>query len=126
MKRFRNQEVIQWWYEYNPVPEGEIKFVLLPKSARFIEMHDAHTGKLKTPLFTASFIKDNYNNDIVLVKNISTKKYSLAFCCTNPNDEAGTELTGISLCEGNTIFLEFTGNGKTIKRKLNLATKKLL
>lgn len=125
LKRFRNQEVIQWWYDYNPCINGEIKFVLLPNSANFIEMFNAAKTKVRTNLFSVVMFDNQYNNTVVVVLNRSTKKYSIAFCQTIPQETAGTKLTGISLCEGNTIFLEFTVNGAPHKQKLNLATKRL-
>ena len=125
LKRFRNQEVIQWWYDYNPEINGGISFILLPNSAKFIEMFNTATSKIRTPGFSAAMFDNQYNNSVVVVQNRSTKKYSIAYCHTIPADASGCKLSGISLCEGNTIFLEFANNGNMMKYKLNLATKKL-
>ena len=123
--RFRNQEVIQWWYDYNPEVKGDINFVLLPKSAKFIEMFDAAGQKVRAQLFSAAIFDNSHNNTVIVVLNRSTKKYSIAYCQTVPNGTSGLKLSGISLHEGNTIILNFENNGEITKRKLNLATKKL-
>lgn len=123
--RFHAQELIQWWYKNNPQGSKSIAFGIIPDNSPLIEMANKGKDKEKVGNYTVTMLNNICNNTIVVVRNNQTGDYSLAMCQPVPQKSNDLELNTFYGEKGNILALYYFKGKSSIKKRLNLASKKL-
>ncbi|MDO4736901.1 MAG: hypothetical protein Q4B21_07815, partial [Bacteroidia bacterium] len=120
---FRTQESIEWWYESNPQGAGNIQFGIIPDNSEMAERFKSSKGRERVGNYEVAMF-DIANNTVVVVYNREESKYSLALCQKIPANKEELELGSFYGEKGNTLVLYFYKGNNSIKKRLNLASKR--
>lgn len=120
---FRTQESIEWWYDSNPQGAGNIQFGIIPDNCELAERFKSSKGKERVGNYDVAMF-DIANNTVVVVYNREDKKYSLALCQKIPSNKSELELGSFYGEKGNILVLYFYKGNNSIKKRLNLASKR--
>lgn len=121
---FRTQETIEWWYENNPQNAGNLQFGVIPDNSELVQKFKEYSDKEQVGQYTVAMF-DILNNTVVVVYNKADKKYSLALCQTTPQTATDTELSSFYGEKGNTLVLYYYKGKTSIKKRLNLGSKRM-
>ena len=121
---FRTQETIQWWYENNPQNSGNMQFGIIPDNSELAENFKAYKEKEEVGQYTVAMF-DICHNTVVVVYNKEDKKYSLALCQKIPVEKNDVELGSFYGEKGNTLVLYYYKGKSSIKKRLNLGSKRM-
>ena len=121
---FRTQETIQWWYENNPQNGGNMQFGIIPDNSELAENFKAYKEKEEVGQYTVAMF-DICHNTVVVVYNKEDKKYSLALCQKIPVEKNDVELGSFYGEKGNTLVLYYYKGKSSIKKRLNLGSKRM-
>ena len=123
-EQFRTQETIQWWYENNPQNGGNMQFGIIPDNSELAENFMAYKEKEEVGQYTVAMF-DICHNTVVVVYNKEDKKYSLALCQKIPVEKNDVELGSFYGEKGNTLVLYYYKGKSSIKKRLNLGSKRM-
>ncbi len=121
---FRTQETIQWWYENNPQNSGNMQFGIIPDNSELAEKFKEYKEKEQVGQYTVAMF-DICHNTVVVVYNKVDKKYSLALCQKIPVEKNDVELGSFYGEKGNTLVLYYYKGKSSIKKRLNLGSKRM-
>lgn len=121
---FRTQETIQWWYENNPQNSGNLQFGIIPDNSELVQKFKDAKGKEEVGQYTAAMFDIMYNT-VIVVYNKADKIYSLALCNKIPVSKDDTELGTFYGEKGNTLVLYYYKGKTSIKKRLNLGSKRM-
>ncbi|MBQ8646171.1 MAG: hypothetical protein IJ476_07365 [Bacteroidales bacterium] len=124
-ERFHAQELIQWWYKNNPQGAKSISFGIIPDNSPLIELAEKGKDKEKVGNYTVTMLQNVCSNTIVVVRNNESGQYSLAMCQPTPENDNELELNTFYGEKGNILALYYFKGKSSIKKRLNLASKKL-
>ena len=120
---FLTQQTIEWWYENNPKNAGNLQFGVIPEESELVNRFKEYKEKENVGQYTVAMF-DICHNTVVVVYNKADKKYSLALCQTTPVNKTDLELGSFYGEKGNTLVLYFYKGKETIKKRLNLGSKR--
>ncbi len=120
---FLTQESIEWWYANNPQNAGNLQFGVIPEDSELVGRFKEYKGKESVGQYTVAMF-DICHTTAVVVYNKADKKYSLALCQPVPVNKSDIELGSFYGEKGNTLVLYFYKGKETIKRRLNLGSKR--
>ena len=120
---FLTQQTIEWWYENNPKNAGNLQFGVIPEESELVNMFKEYKEKENVGQYTAAMF-DICHNTVVVVYNKADKKYSLALCQPTPVNSTDLELGSFYGEKGNTLVLYFYKGKDSIKKRLNLGSKR--
>lgn len=120
---FRTQESIEWWYENNPANATNLQFGIISDNCELVEKFKATKDKERVGNYDVA-VFDIAKNTVVVVYNRADKKYSLALCQKAPEKKNDLELGSFYGEKGNTLVLYFYKGKNSIKKRLNLASKR--
>ena len=121
---FRTQETIEWWYENNPQNAGNLQFGIIPDNSELVQKFKEHSEKEEVGQYTVAMF-DILKNTVVMVYNKADKKYSLALCQRVPEKDGDIELGSYYGEKGNTLVLYYYKGKSSIKKRLNLGSKRM-
>ena len=120
---FLTQQTIEWWYENNPKNAGNLQFGVIPEESELVNRFKEYKEKENVGQYTVAMF-DICHNTVVVVYNKADKKYSLALCQPIPMNNTSLELGSFYGEKGNTLVLYFYKGKETIKKRLNLGSKR--
>ena len=120
---FLTQQTIEWWYENNPKNSGNLQFGVIPEESELVNRFKEYKEKENVGQYTVAMF-DICHNTVVVVYNKADMKYSLALCQTTPVNKTDLELGSFYGEKGNTLVLYFYKGKETIKKRLNLGSKR--
>ena len=120
---FLTQQTIEWWYENNPKNAGNMQFGVIPEESELVNRFKEYKEKEEVGQYTVAMF-DICHNTVVVVYNKADMKYSLALCQTTPVNNTDLELGSFYGEKGNTLVLYFYKGKETIKKRLNLGSKR--
>ena len=120
---FLTQQTIEWWYENNPKNAGNLQFGVIPEESELVNLFKEYKQKENVGQYTVAMF-DICHNTVVVVYNKADKKYSLALCQAIPANKTDLELGSFYGEKGNTLVLYFYKGKETIKKRLNLGSKR--
>ena len=121
---FRTQETIEWWYDNNPQSAGNLQFGVISDNSELVQKFKEYPDKEQVGQYAVAMF-DIMNNTVVVVYNKADKKYSLALCQTIPQSENDLELSSFYGEKGNTLVLYYYKGKTSIKKRLNLGSKRM-
>ena len=121
---FRTQETIEWWYENNPQNAGNLQFGIIPDNSELVQKFKEYSEKEEVGQYTVAMF-DILKNTVVMVYNKADKKYSLALCQRVPEKDGDIELGSFYGEKGNTLVLYYYKGKSSIKKRLNLGSKRM-
>lgn len=121
---FRTQETIEWWYENNPQNAGNLQFGVIPDESELVHKFKEYSDKEQVGQYTVAMF-DIMHNTVVVVYNKADKKYSLALCQKVPQSQTDVELSSFYGEKGNTLVLYYYKGKTSIKKRLNLGSKRM-
>ncbi len=124
-ERFQIQELIQWWYKNNPKNAKEVSFGIIPDSSPVINLFNQSKDREKVGNYTVAMLENIFNNTIVVVLNNQTKQYSLAMCQPTPSSDKDLELNTFYGEKGNILALYYFKGKTSVKKRINLLSKKI-
>ena len=119
------QEVIQWWYKNNPANSKDVAFGIIPATSPIIEMFNKSKDRERVGNYTVALLEKVFGNTIIVVLNNESKQYSLAMCQATPKSDKDLELNTFYGEKGNILALYYYKGKSSVKKRLNLASKKL-
>lgn len=120
---FLTQQTIEWWYENNPQNSGTLQFGIIPEDSELVNRFKEYKEKENVGQYTVAMF-DICHNTVVVVYNKADKKYSLALCQATPVNKTDLELGSFYGEKGNTLVLYFYKGKESIKKRLNLGSKR--
>ncbi len=124
-ERFMVQEVIKWWYNNNPANSKDVAFGIIPANSPIIDMFNKCKDRERVGNYTVALLEKVFGNTIIVVLNNETKQYSLAMCQATPKSDKDLELNTFYGEKGNILALYYYKGKSSVKKRLNLASKKL-
>lgn len=124
-ERFMAQNLIQWWYKNNPANSKDVAFGLIPDNSPIIDLFNKSKDKEKVGNYTVAMIEKVFGNTIIVVRNNQTKDYALAMCQATPKSPNDLELNTFYGEKGNILALYYFKGKSSVKKRLNLASKKM-
>jgi hypothetical protein len=124
-ERFMAQDLIQWWYKNNPANSKDVAFGIIPQNSPLIDMFNNSKDKEKVGNYTVALIENVFGNTIIVVRNNQTKEHALAMCQATPKNSNDLELNTFYGEKGNILALYYYKGKSSLKKRLNLASKKL-
>ena len=124
-ERFMAQDLIQWWYKNNPANSKDVAFGLIPQNSPIIDLFSKSKDKEKVGNFTVALLEHVFGNTIIVVLNNESKQYSLAMCQATPKSDKDLELNTFYGEKGNILALYYFKGKTSVKKRLNLMSKKL-
>ena len=124
-ERFVVQEIIQWWYKNNPANSKDVVFGIIPSNSPIIEMFNKCKDREKVGNYTVALLEKVFGNTIIVVLNNESKQYSLAMCQATPKSDKDLELNTFYGEKGNILALYYYKGKNSLKKRLNLVSKKL-
>lgn len=124
-ERFHTQELIKWWYDNNPQGAKNIAFGIVPDNSPLIEMANKGKDKERVGNYTVTMLQNVCNNTIVVVRNHENGQYSIAMCQPMPQNDKELELNTFYGEKGNILALYYFKGKSSIKKRLNLSSKRL-
>lgn len=124
-ERFMAQDLIQWWYKNNPANSKDVAFGLIPQNSPIIDLFSKSKDKEKVGNYTVAMIEHVFGNTIIVVMHNQTKEYALAMCQATPKNTNDLELNTFYGEKGNILALYYFKGKSSVKKRLNLASKKL-
>lgn len=121
---FRTEETINWWYENNPANSGNLQFGVVPDNSELVQKFKQNKSKEEVGQYTVAMF-DIMHNTVVVVYNKADKKYSLAVCQKMPVEKNDIELNTFYGEKGNTLVLYYYKGKTSIKKRLNLGSKRM-
>jgi hypothetical protein len=121
---FRTQETIEWWYENNPQNAGNLQFGIIHDNSELVQKFKEYSEKEEVGQYTVAMF-DILKNTVVMVYNKADKKYSLALCLRMPEKDGDIELGSFYGEKGNTLVLYYYKGKSSIKKRLNLGSKRM-
>ena len=124
-ERFMAQDLIQWWYKNNPANSKDVAFGIIPQNSPLIDLFNNSKDKEKVGNYTVALIENVFGNTIIVVRNNQTKEHALAMCQATPKNSNDLELNTFYGEKGNILALYYYKGKSSLKKRLNLASKKL-
>ena len=124
-ERFMAQDLIQWWYKNNPANSKDVAFGIIPDNSPLIEMFNNSKDREKVGNYTVALLENVFGNTIIVVRNNGSKQYSLAMCQPTPKSDKDLELNTFYGEKGNILALYYFKGKTSVKKRLNLMSKKL-
>lgn len=124
-ERFMAQDLIQWWYKNNPANSKDVAFGIIPQNSPLIDLFNNSKDKEKVGNYTVALIENVFGNTIIVVRNNQTKEHALAMCQATPKNSNDLELNTFYREKGNILALYYYKGKSSLKKRLNLASKKL-
>ena len=124
-ERFMAQDLIQWWYKNNPANSKDVAFGIIPQNSPLIDLFNNSKDKEKVGNYTVALIENLFGNTIIVVRNNQTKEHALAMCQATPKNSNDLELNTFYGEKGNILALYYYKGKSSLKKRLNLASKKL-
>lgn len=124
-ERFQAQELITWWYGNNPQGAKNIAFGIIPENSPLIELANNGKDKERVGNYTVTMLQKVCNNTIVVVRNHENGQYSIAMCQPTPQNDKELELNTFYGEKGNILALYYFKGKSSIKKRLNLSSKRL-
>ena len=124
-ERFMAQDLIQWWYKNNPANSKDVAFGIIPDNSPLIEMFNNSKDREKVGNYTVALLENVFGNTIIVVRNNGSKQYSLAICQPTPKSDKDLELNTFYGEKGNILALYYFKGKTSVKKRLNLMSKKL-
>lgn len=121
---FHTQEIIEWWYENNPQNSGNLQFGGISETSELATLFNNSKNKEEVGIYTVAMF-DICNNTVVIVYNKEDKRHSLAICQKLPTKKDELELNSFYGEKGNTLVLYYFKGKNSIKKRLNLGSKRL-
>lgn len=124
-ERFQAQELIKWWYSNNPQGAKNIAFGIIPENSPLIGLAEKGKDRERVGNYTVTMLQNVCNNTIVVVQNHENGQYSIAMCQPMPQNDKELELNTFYGEKGNILALYYFKGKSSIKKRLNLSSKKL-
>ncbi len=124
-ERFMAQDLIQWWYKNNHANSKDVAFGIIPQNSPLIDLFNNSKDKEKVGNYTVALIENVFGNTIIVVRNNQTKELALAMCQATPKTPNDLELNTFYGEKGNILALYYYKGKSSLKKRLNLASKKL-
>lgn len=124
-ERFMAQELIKWWYSNNPQNAKNISFGIIPDNSPLITLFSRDKNKERVGNYTVALLENIFENTIIIVRNNENGQHSLAMCQPTPKNNKDLELNTFYGEKGNILVLYYFKGKNTLKKRLNLSSKKL-
>lgn len=124
-ERFHAQELIQWWYKNNQEGAKSVSFGIIPDNSPLIEMANNGKDKERVGNYTVTLLQNVCSNTVIVVRNNESGQYSLAMCQPIPESDKDLELNTFYGEKGNILALYYFKGKSSLKKRLNLASKRL-
>jgi hypothetical protein len=124
-ERFMVQEVIKWWYTNNPANSKDVAFGIIPANSPIIDMFNKCTDRERVGNYTVALLEKIFGNTMIIVRNNENGQHSLAMCQPTPLNDKDLELSTFYGEKGNILVLYYFKGKNTLKKRLNLSSKRL-
>lgn len=124
-ERFMAQELIKWWYSNNPQNAKNIAFGIIPENSPLLTLFNQDKNKERVGNYTVALLEKIFNNTIIIVRNNENGQHSLAMCQPTPQNDKDLELSTFYGEKGNILVLYYFKGKNTLKKRLNLSSKRL-
>lgn len=124
-ERFMAQELIKWWYSNNPQNAKNIAFGIIPDNSPLLALFNQDKNKEKVGNYTVALLEKIFGNTIIIVRNNENGQHSLAMCQPTPLNDKDLELSTFYGEKGNILVLYYFKGKNTLKKRLNLSSKRL-
>lgn len=124
-ERFMAQELIKWWYSNNPQNAKNIAFGIIPDNSPLLVLFNQDKNKEKVGNYTVALLEKIFGNTIIIVRNNENGQHSLAMCQPTPLNDKDLELSTFYGEKGNILVLYYFKGKNTLKKRLNLSSKRL-
>lgn len=124
-ERFMAQELIKWWYSNNPQNAKNIAFGIIPDNSPLLTLFNQDKNKERVGNYTVALLENIFNNTIIIVRNNENGQHSLAMCQPAPQNDKDLELSTFYGEKGNILVLYYFKGKNTLKKRLNLSSKRL-
>ena len=101
-----------------------MQFGIIPDNSELAEKFKEYKEKEQVGQYTVAMF-DICHNTVVVVYNKVDKKYSLALCQKIPVEKNDVELGSFYGEKGNTLVLYYYKGKSSIKKRLNLGSKRM-
>ena len=124
-ERFMAQELIKWWYSNNPQNAKNIAFGIIPDNSPLLALFNQDKNKEKVGNYTVALLEKIFGNTMIIVRNNENGQHSLAMCQPTPLNDKDLELSTFYGEKGNILVLYYFKGKNTVKKRLNLSSKRL-